>query len=162
MRRIVIGVMGPGPGATERDLSNAFELGKLIAQRGWVLLSGGRREGVMDAVNKGAKSADGLTIGIIPTIDNDDTSDSVDISIITNMGSARNNINVLSSAVVIACGMGSGTASEIALALKQKKNVILLTEQQSARDFFTELGKERVHLAATPQEAIDICSRVLP
>lgn len=161
MRKIVIGVMGPGANATERDLRYAFKLGKLIASQAWVLLSGGRDEGVMDAVNKGAKSVGGLTIGIIPTADDTYTSAAVDVSIITGMGSARNNINVLSSAVVIACGMGAGTASEVALALKAKKKVILLTDSQKSRDFFAELSSCDLHIVDTPEEAIAACKSIL-
>ncbi|CCQ67309.1 Conserved hypothetical protein 725 [Crocosphaera watsonii WH 0402] len=52
------------------------------------------------------------------------------------MGNARNNINVLSSNVIIACGMGLGTVSEIALALKNKKPVILLSEDKKVNNYF--------------------------
>ena len=55
--------------------------------------------------SKGARVAKGLTIGILPTKDRAFISEAVDIPIITDMGSARNNINVLSSDVVIACGV---------------------------------------------------------
>ena len=75
----------------------------------------------MEAVNEGAKNADGnaLTIGILPGKDKKELSDCVDVGIVSGMDNARNNINILSSDVVIACGYGgSGTASEIALALK--------------------------------------------
>src|SRR4028119_1144630 len=116
MKKIIIGVMGPGEQATATDLQNAYELGKLIAQQGWVLLTGGRNVGVMDAANTGAKAANGLTVGILPTADPSGISKAIDIPIFTDMGNARNNINVLSSDVVIACGMGAGTASEVALA----------------------------------------------
>ncbi len=121
MRQIIIGVMGSGEKATATDIKNAYKLGDLIAQRRWTLLTGGRNVGVMDAVNKGAKSANGLTIGILPRENQKDISEAVDIAIFTDMGNARNNINVLSSDVVIACGMGAGTASEVALALKANK-----------------------------------------
>ena len=161
MRKTIIGVMGPGAGATQQDKQNAFELGKLIAAQGWVLLSGGRSEGVMDAVNKGAQSAGGLTVGIIPTDDDAHTSDSVDISIITGMGSARNNINVLSSAVVIACGMGAGTASEIALAIKSGKQVVLLTDNLDSKKFFKNLAGDRLHCVDSPAAAISICNTIL-
>ncbi len=160
MRKTVIGVMGPGAGATKKDLEQAFELGKLIASQGWILLSGGRDEGVMDAVNKGAKSVGGVTVGIIPTADDTYTSEAVDISIITGMGSARNNINVLSSAVVIACGMGSGTASEVALALKAKKQVVLLSDSQKSKEFFAELDSSHVHVVDTPEQAIAACKSI--
>jgi uncharacterized protein (TIGR00725 family) len=161
MRKTIIGVMGPGSEATEVDKQNAFELGKLIATEGWILLSGGRNEGVMDAVNHGAKSAGGLTVGIIPSADNANTSEAVDISIITSMGSARNNINVLSSSVVVACGMGPGTASEIALALKARKDVVLLTDNSASKEFFGDLGNGRVHSVISPVDAIKKCNSIL-
>ncbi len=156
MRKIMIGVMGPGTSASEADRVNAYELGRLIAQEGWVLLTGGRNAGAMDAANLGAKAANGLTIGILPTADTHGISDAVDIAIITDMGSARNNINVLSSDVVIACGMGTGTASEVALALKANKPVILLTDHQESQHFFASLSATTVFIAKTPVDAIAI------
>ncbi|HAZ49457.1 MAG TPA: TIGR00725 family protein [Cyanobacteria bacterium UBA11369] len=155
MKKLIIGVMGPGENATPSDLETARELGKLIAQQGWVLLTGGRNSGVMDAASIGAKSANGLTIGILPSSDTSNVSDAVDIAIITDMGNARNNINVLSSDVVIACGMGAGTASEIALAIKANKPVILLNCEEKSREFFGNLGGDGgVAIAPTPQAAI--------
>lgn len=156
MHKIIIGVMGPGDAATPQNIKNAHMLGKLIAQEGWVLLSGGRNSGVMDAVNKGAKDANGLTVGIMPTNEPDTFSDSVDIVIITEMKSARNNINVLSSKVVVACGLGAGTASEIALAIKAKKKVILIDIDQDSQNFFKKIGKDNIIIANTPQEVIVI------
>lgn len=153
--------MGPGEKASPTELNNAYELGKHIATEGWVLLTGGRNTGVMDAASKGAKAAGGLTVGILPTNNTTAMSDAVDIAIATDMGNARNNINVLSSDVVIACGMGTGTASEIALALKSNKNVILLTDHQQSQQFFTELSKDHVFLARSPQEAIALVKDIL-
>lgn len=155
MRKNIIGVMGPGENATEEDKKNAFELGKLIAEKGWILLSGGRNVGVMDEVSKGAKSANGLTIGIIPSKNKEDASEAVDVAIVTGMGSARNFINILSSDVVIACGMEAGTASEVAMALKEKKKVVLLTKNNEANTFFKNLNPELVFIVNHPQEAIE-------
>ena len=155
MRKTVIGVMGPGERATEQDKQNAFELGKLIAQEGWVLLSGGRNTGVMDAVNKGAKSADGLTIGVMFDLNEEKVSEGVDIPIFTDMGSARNNINVLSSNVVVACGtIAPGTLSEIALALKGKRKVVLFNDDIDAQKFLQKIGDENVVSVSSPKEAI--------
>lgn len=162
MRKSVIGVMGPGAKASPKDVETAFELGKLIAQNGWILLSGGRAAGVMDAVNKGAKSAGGLTIGISPEKDASILSESVDIGIVTGMGSARNAINVLTSDVVIGCGEGgAGTASEIALALKSKKNVVLVGESAEAQALYTKLGGDSVHIVNTPEQAIMVVKHIL-
>lgn len=153
--------MGPGDKATATDLQNAYQLGQLIAQQGWVLLTGGRNVGVMDAASLGAKAANGLTIGILPTNNTNAISEAVDIAIITNMGDARNNINVLSSNVVIACGMGAGTASEIALALKVNKKVILLNDNAESKGFFKKLSLENVHVVNSPGEAIKIAEEIL-
>lgn len=153
--------MGPGNGASECDRANAYELGKLIAQQGWVLLTGGRNTGVMDAACRGAKAANGLTLGILPTASDRGLSQSVDIAIITGMGNARNNINVLSCDVVIACGMGTGTASEVALALKAKKFVVLLTNNQESQRFFKNLSNGSIFLATHPEEAIGFVKEIL-
>ncbi|MBD1837284.1 TIGR00725 family protein [Coleofasciculus sp. FACHB-64] len=161
MKKTLIGVMGPGANATETDLENAYKLGQFIAQEGWVLLTGGRNAGVMDAASKGAKFANGLTIGVLPTNDTSAVSDAVDIAIVTDMGNARNNINVLSSDVVIACGMGAGTASEIALALKNHKKVILLTNHPESKAFFQSLSEDSILIANTPAAAIEMVRGVL-
>ncbi|MGK7916865.1 MAG: TIGR00725 family protein [Prochloraceae cyanobacterium] len=161
MRKTIIGVMGPGDNATATEQDNAYQLGKLIAQQGWGLLTGGRKAGVMNAASQGAKAAGGLTIGILPDNNTDRLSEAVDIAIVTGMGNARNNINVLSSDAIVACGIGAGTASEIALALKNGKKVILLTDEREAQQFFLSLSPENVFLATHPQAAIDLVKVIL-
>ncbi|MEA5535490.1 TIGR00725 family protein [Crocosphaera sp. XPORK-15E] len=161
MTKTIIGVMGPGELATETDIKNAYELGKLIAQEGWILLTGGRNVGVMDAASRGAKEFGGLTIGILPDNNTKNLSEFIDIPIVTDLGNARNNINVLSSDVIIACGMGLGTASEIALALKNDKPVILLSEHSESQQFFKQLSPNLVTLAINPQIAINYVKKIL-
>lgn len=161
MSKTIIGVMGPGEGATSQNLKDAYELGRLIAEAGWFTLSGGRNSGVMDAVSRGAKAADGLTIGILPTRDSQTYSESIDIAIATDMGNARNNINVLSSSVVVACGMGMGTASEVALALKSDVPVVLLNSGESAIKFFAELSSNKVFVADSPSAAIKLVQQII-
>ncbi len=161
-RRIVIGVMGAGEGAVPTDVATAYVLGQRVAEQGWVLLCGGRNVGVMDAVSRGAKAAGGITIGILPSTDPGCVSDGVDIAILTGMGSARNNINVLSSDVVIACGIGgAGTLSEIALAIKAGKAVVLLNADEADRAFLRKVGGALVTLAENPDEAIRIVGGLL-
>jgi uncharacterized protein (TIGR00725 family) len=157
-RKKTVAVVGPGEGASDADMALGHELGRLIAQHGWILLSGGRAVGVMDAVNKGAKAAGGLTLGIIPTT-RDAISEAVDITVMTDMGSARNNIIVLSSDVVVSCGVGgAGTASEVALALKARKHVVLVGESEAGQAHFKAIGRELVHTAGTPAQAVQIVS----
>lgn len=122
--RTIIGVMGGAVASTETTAA-ALELGRLIAENGWVLLNGGRDAGVMEASTRGAHEAGGLVVGILPT-DTVVGAGPVDIAIPTGMGDARNMINVLSSRVVVALTGGAGTVSEIALALKVGKPVVTL------------------------------------
>lgn len=159
-RKIVIGVMGPGQ-PDVREESNARALGTAIARNGWVLLTGGRATGVMDAASQAAQEAGGLVVGILPDGDTTDCSNFVDIAIVTDMGSARNNINVLSSDVVIACGMGSGTASEVALALKAGKKVILLTDHEESQRFFSALKPGCTLRAENTTDAIELAKGLL-
>jgi uncharacterized protein (TIGR00725 family) len=131
--------MGAGQPSLSSE-ANARELGRLIAERGWVLLTGGRPVGVMAAACGGAKEVTGsLTLGILPSSAGGVGKD-VDVAVFTGMGDARNVINVLSSDVVVACGVeGPGTTSEVALSLKAAKPVILLGASRNAAAFFHEL-----------------------
>ena len=98
--------MGPAK-AGIRELADAKSLGELIARQGWVVLTGGRASGVMDAASEGAKSVPGsLTIGILPD-GKTQVSRYVDVAIVTDLGQARNNVNVMSSDVIVACGLGA-------------------------------------------------------
>lgn len=124
-RKPVIGVMGGGQ-VDPATLALARELGALIAGRGWVLLNGGRDAGVMAASAAGAKGAGGWVVGVLPDANTDRASPDLDLAICTGLGDGRNLINVLSADVVIACHGGAGTLSEVALALKNDKPVILL------------------------------------
>jgi uncharacterized protein (TIGR00725 family) len=162
MRRPVIGVMGAGE-PSAMSLAAAEELGKLIAERGWILLTGGRPVGVMAAASAGAKQVRGsLTLGIIPEASGGVGPD-VDLAIFTGMGDARNAINVLTSDVVVACGVeGPGTVSEIALALKAGKPVILVGAPAAARTFFGSLrAKGRLYEAAIAREAVRVLEEEL-
>lgn len=122
--RTIVGVMGSGSDGDAVLLRDAHRLGTLIAEKGWVLLNGGRACGVMDASAKGAKSAGGLVVGVLPDTHSKQASSHLDIAIRTGMGDARDYVNVLSSDVVIAMRGGAGTLAEISLALKAHRTVI--------------------------------------
>lgn len=161
MTKTIIGVMGPGDGASQKDINLAHKLGKFVANQNWTLLTGGRNKGVMDAASKGAKESGGLTIGILPDSDKRNCSKFVDIPVCTGMGSARNNINILSSDVVIACGSGAGTTSEIMLALKAQKPLILLAASPKLIDFITEMNYPLPSRAQTADQAIQIAKTII-
>ncbi len=124
MRQAIIGVMG-GARVSPAVEHQAESLGRAIADNGWILLNGGRNCGVRAASARGARAARGTTIGILPGPNTDDAAPDLDIAIVTGLSDARNLVNVLSSTVVVAMPGGPGTASEVALALKNGKRVIL-------------------------------------
>ncbi len=119
-----VSVIGDG-GAPEGSLlyETAREVGRLVAERGYVLITGGLF-GVMEGASRGAKEKGGLTVGILPHYENL-SNPYVDIKIPSGMGHARNVIVVSSaSKIVVAVGGNYGTLSEIAHALKLGKKVV--------------------------------------
>jgi uncharacterized protein (TIGR00725 family) len=119
---IQIGVIGPSRAAPE-IAEAAFRVGALIARGGAILVCGGGG-GAMEAACRGARSAGGTTVGILPGATREDANPFVDIAIPTGMGEARNALVVRASDAVIAVGGGVGTLSEIGLALKMGRPVI--------------------------------------
>jgi uncharacterized protein (TIGR00725 family) len=154
-RRPLIAVVGSGKDGIPA-VGIARQLGERIAAEGWIVLSGGRNSGVMQAVNEGAKEVGGLCIGLLPNREAEISPD-VDVAIITDLGNARNNLIALSCDVLIAVGVeGAGTASEVALAIKNKKKVILIGPEAAAKAFFKGIGGQRVFVAASAEEAVNL------
>jgi uncharacterized protein (TIGR00725 family) len=155
----IIGVMGGGT-ASREDADAAYRLGSLIAKQGWILLNGGRSAGIMEASAKGAYEQGGMTVGILPGDNYSGISKFITIPVLTGMGGARNAVNVLSSHVVVACHGGAGTVSEIALALKFKRYVILLNfDIGNIFDSYVEKGL--LHAVKTPEQAIEKIQELL-
>jgi len=153
MRRTIIGVMG-GCAADAEAHEAARELGRLIAENGWVLLNGGRPTGIMDASARGAREAGGLTVGVLFDDDRDGACEHLDIVIPTGMGAGRNVVNVLASDVVVACPGSGGTMSEVAMALRFERRVILLGFDPGAA-FLDRCGAGEWSLADTAAEAVE-------
>jgi len=122
VEKVVVGVIGSML-AGDRHYQLAVEVGRLAAERGAVVLTGGLG-GVMEAACRGAKEAGGLTVGILPGFDASDANHYVDIKVVTGLNHARNIIVVRSSSVIIAVGGEYGTLSELAFALKLGKPVV--------------------------------------
>jgi len=111
-----IGVIGSG--VCEKKIYKAAEqVGSWIAGKGHVLVCGGLG-GVMEAVAKGAKAKDGLTIGILPGPMVSQANPYIDVPIATDLGHARNVIISRTSDLLIAVSGEYGTLSEMAIALK--------------------------------------------
>ena len=144
--------MGPGESASQKEMDVAYKLGLLLASKDYIVLTGGRNCGVMEAALKGAKSANGLTLGILPGVNKQFQSNFVDISIVTGLNQARNQINILTSDIVIAVGLGPGTLSEIALAIKYEKKVIVFNTDEHVNNFFkTQFREKIIYISSIPE-----------
>jgi len=158
MSRRIVAVMGSDLSSAE-DQRAAELLGEALANEGWVVLTGGRigarRTTVMHLVLAGAKRVkNSVTVGVLPyERENEQVSERADVRIFTGMNEARNVINVLSGDVVIAFGqITPGTASEIALALKAEKPVLLYRADDKAAALFTSIGTSPARVVASLEE----------
>ena len=138
----LISVVG-GAQCTPEEAAIAEETGRLLAQKGFGVVCGGRG-GVMEAVCRGANQMGGVTVGILPGEDESEANDWVQIVIPSGIGEARNALVARAGRGVIAIGGGYGTLSEIALALKWGKRVAGLQTWEI----------NGVYRASTPEEAV--------
>ena len=151
-RPTYVSVIGASRASAE-VAAKAAELGELLAARGCVVVCGGR-DGVMDAVARGAKRNGGVSIGILPEADRLRAAPDLTYTVCSAMGYARNLSVVASGDVVIAVGGAWGTLSEIALARNVGKPVILLDTWEMSPPEGGEL--DGVRRASTPAEAVEL------
>ncbi len=118
----VIAVIG-GRRVRKELLLIAEDVGRLIAERGAVLLCGGLG-GIMEASAKGAKDAGGLTLGVLPQDDKGHANPFIDVPVATGLGIGRNVIIARTADSLVAIGGQYGTLSEIAFSLQLKKPVV--------------------------------------
>ncbi len=146
-----VAVVGPSE-ATSAELAAAEEVGRRLAERGAVVVCGGRG-GAMEAVCRGAKSAGGTTVGILPGGSRLDANPYVDVPVATGLGEARNAIVARTADAIIAVAGAYGTLSEIALALRDDKPVVGLHTWELSRDGKPDAGIVR---AGSPAEAVEL------
>ncbi|MCF7822881.1 MAG: TIGR00725 family protein [Candidatus Marinimicrobia bacterium] len=108
--------------ATQDGLSFAYELGKLLAEKGVLVYNGGGA-GIMEAASKGVQAGNGICIGILKEDDLSVANEFINIPIMTGMGDLRNGIIIRSVHAAIAIEGAYGTLSEIAYTLGDKKPV---------------------------------------
>jgi uncharacterized protein (TIGR00725 family) len=146
-----VAVVGPGE-ATDEELSAAESIGAELAQRGAVVVCGGRG-GVMEAASRGARAAGGTVLGILPGPERRQANDHVTVAVATDMGQLRNGLIVRTADAMIAVGGAYGTLSEIALALNIGRPVIGLSTWELARRGEPEA---RIAQAGDPVEAVEL------
>jgi uncharacterized protein (TIGR00725 family) len=148
-RTTYVAVVGPG-NASPTELQLAEEVGAGLAAAGAVVVTGGLG-GVMEAACRGARSRQGMTLGILPGEDRDAANGWVQVAVATGLGELRNGLVVRAADALVAIGGGHGTLSEVALALRVGRPVV-------------GLGTWDVHgvdQVSTPAEALGRIERAL-
>ena len=146
---VQVSVIGSG---AEHE-ARAELVGRLLAEGGATVVTGGLGE-VMAAASRGAKSAGGTTVGILPGESRAAANEWVDHAVVTGVGHARNLAVVASGDAVIAIGGAWGTLSETAFAGVLGRPVVVLGSVNHAVD------GENVHRADTPEAAVELALRL--
>lgn len=102
----------------------------------------------MAAAARGARDGGGMAVGILPGTDRSEANPYLHIALPTGLGDARNALIACAADAVIAVSGGYGTLSEVALALKKRKTVVVLCFP------FSEIPG--VYPAKTPAEAVKL------
>jgi uncharacterized protein (TIGR00725 family) len=131
--------------------ARAEKVGRLLAERGCTVVCGGLGE-VMAAAARGAKSAGGTTIGILPGETRDEASEWIDHAVVTGTGHARNLAVAASGDAVIAVGGAWGTLTEIGFAGILGRPTVILEPGWEI---------EGIARARTPEEAVDLALSLL-
>jgi uncharacterized protein (TIGR00725 family) len=141
---IQVSVIGSGAEHERR----AEEVGRLLAERGCAVVTGGGDE-VMAAASRGAKKAGGTTIAILPGESRDDANEWIDHLVITGIGHGRNLAVAASGQAVIAVGGSWGTLAEIGFARRLGRPVVILEPGWKVEG-------EGIERADSPAEAVEL------
>lgn len=112
-----VAVVGPSAPDDRAVLDLAAEAGRLLAARGWVLVTGGLG-GVMAAAASGAAEGGGAAVALLPGSDRAAASPGHTVAIPTGLGEMRNALLVRTVDAVLCVGGSWGTLSEVALAAR--------------------------------------------
>ena len=132
MKKIQIGVMGPALCEYPEDneikesiTETAEKIGELLAQNNVTVFTGGC-DGVMEYALKGAKKANGLTVGV-PGRERGVSNQYADVEIITDVDVGSFLFSgILSCDAIIFIPGGAGTLAELCIAYRNKKPCIII------------------------------------
>jgi uncharacterized protein (TIGR00725 family) len=118
-----IAVIGPGSDPSAEQLRDARTAGRLLAQAGAVVVTGGLG-GVRAAAAAGAAVDGGTSLGLLPGTDRSQADEAHTLTIPTGLGELRNGLVVRAADAVLCIGGSWGTLSEVALAVRTGKTVV--------------------------------------
>ncbi len=124
--------------AGEEEKAIAERVGREVARKGAILVTGGL-SGVMEKASEGAWKEQGRVVGILPGASRVEANPYIHVAIATNMGHARNVILVHTVDGILVVGGEAGTLSEIALAVKLRKPVVIVKGWQELQSSFSQV-----------------------
>lgn len=174
MKKLQIGVIGSAGNEEYPDKNNqrikiykqAEELGKIIAQKEAILITGGKG-GIMESAAKGAKSNGGTTVGFVKGKERLTSNDFTDIEVVSGMeGCGEETMLILSCDGIIAVGGGAGTLQELAIAYRNKKPVVILDTgygwaSKLANIYLDDRKRVKFFSAKTPKEALNLLLKLI-
>ena len=150
--RLQVGVIGPGGEVDGQEMLIAGRVGRLLAERSVVVMTGGL-DGVMAAAAEGAAGAGGVVVGVLPGVSHSGGSSDLTVALPTGLGQLRNGLLVGSCHAVISVGGSWGTLSEIAIAMRTGVPVVSIGGWQVSDASGTEQYLVR---AADAEQAVDL------
>ncbi len=150
---------------TRKAYGIAYEVGKEVARREAILITGGLG-GVMEAACKGACDLGGIAVGIIPLDESSKANKYCNVVVCSGMGYARNFITAYSADGTIIVGGGVGTLIEAGVTYMKKKPVVAIAGSGGIADHYA--GKYlddrklvKISSARNASEAVDYIIRKL-
>lgn len=134
-KKLQIAVIGPagieeypeGKRPDPRVYALAEEVGKLLAQKGAIVITGGK-SGIMETAARGARSVGGMTVGVVKGPGRRTSNDFIDVEVISGSAAAGLDeflvIGMSDGAILL--GGGAGTLEEIAIAYRNKKPIVAI------------------------------------
>ena len=150
---------------TKKAYDVAYKVGREVAKRGAVLVTGGLG-GVMEAACKGASAAGGITLGIIPFDEFSNANKYCNIIVCSGMGYARNFITAYSADGTVIVGGGVGTLIEAGVVYMKKKPVVAIAGSGGIADsyagkYLDDRKLVKISSAKNAKEAVDYIMRKL-
>lgn len=167
MRKFQIGVMGSAADLkySKKVALQAELLGELIAKKGGILIFGAEKDydSLSSAACRGAKKANGLTVGITYEKGKNIIEKQADVIIPCGLvrGGGRELVLILACDAVIAISGGSGTLTELAIAYQADIPMIALNgfggwSDELAGKYFDGRKRRKILKAVTAKQAVEL------
>lgn len=147
----------------------AEKIGYWIAKKNGTLLFGAEKDydSLSTAACRGAKKANGLTVGVTYGKGLDVVERNVDVVIASGLerGGGRELTLVLSCDAIIALQGGSGTLTEIAIAYQANIPVVVIAgsggwSERLAGQYLDDRKRIKIEVAKTPKEAVTLAIKL--